>query len=114
MEDPKFLNFTKVYNDPKCLGIITILANGFILRYKISPGKTGGYFPNAPSVKMPDETYKAGHTPESAYLKEQIDDLIKKNVDREMAAPSQSSFVYSAPSQAPQSNKFPSDEDCPF
>ncbi len=114
MEDPKFLNFTKTPNDPKCIGIIAILANGFVLRYKISPGKTGGYFPNAPSVKMPDDTYKAGHMPESNFLKEQIEDLIKKHVDRELAAPSQQSFGYSAPSVATQSNKFDSSEECPF
>ena len=94
----------------KHLGIATILINNLIyLRYKITTGKNGGYFPNPPSYKVTEygaESYISAFVIESNMLKEQVDACLKTNVNRILANGQHSDSVFSPQPSFPQQTAY--------
>ena len=86
MNEIKFIEFKPTPNE-KHIGIATVLYDSKIyLRYKISPGKSGGYYPNCASYKVTDDEGNEGYIPafliESNMLKEQIESCVKSNIKK--------------------------------
>ena len=127
MKDVKFCDFKPTPNE-KHVGIATVLIDNIIfLRYKITSGKNGGYFPNAPSYKIVEygqDSYIPGFLIESNMLKEQVESIIRSNVNRIMSSGQQNS-IFAAPGytgsqmaqpaqQMPQANYEPVQQEIPL
>ena len=105
MNHVKFIEYKQTPGE-KHLGIATVLINDIIfIRYKINPGKNGGYFPNPPSYKTIEygtEIFIPAFVIESNMLKEQVDSCIKSNVNRIMQGGQQSASAFAQPTQQAQ------------
>jgi len=66
--------------EPMGIAVIGLFDNKVILRYTIKPGKEGkGFFITEFSQKLNGEWFKS-HTIDSNVMKEEIENLIKKNI----------------------------------
>ena len=86
MNNFEFLSYEPVVGE-KFLGIATVRAWGkIILRYKIVPGKDGGWFAGAASIKNGDK-YESAFMIDSQYESKALMEFIKTQVAEVMDAP---------------------------
>ena len=91
MNDVKFVKYQETPNE-KHFGIMTVMVNNLIyLRYKISPGKTGGQYANPASYKIVEDgadKYLPCFGFESNMLNEEVQGCIRSNLNRIFNLPS--------------------------
>lgn len=96
----------------KHIGIATIRANGWILRYKALPSDQGGYWYTCGSTKVGvvagKDKYENWHEPDSTFEKDMIQDFLKQMCDPIIAKHQGSvhspQAVFAAQPQMPPSN----------
>ncbi len=120
MNEYQFISYEKTPNDNLQIGIVTILVNDWIMRYRHMQKKDGsGQYFAPPSISSTDlagqKKYHEGFETDSRSKSALLLEFIRNNVNKENQRPnpnhSPSAFEYSKAAPVSQSVK---DEEVPF